>query len=107
MAADESGTADVLGDGDADPPPAYFSIDSPMPIAAAVPLPPIPVPDVPATDVALNADEVERERQALVDAMNERISGVREIIQAQGVSDAAAEAPLRCRLREPFRPRRR
>jgi hypothetical protein len=32
--------------------------------------------------------------QALVDAMNERISGVREIIQAQGVSDAAAEAPL-------------
>jgi len=69
MAADESGTADVLGDGDADPPPAYFSIDSPMPIAAAVPLPPIPVPDVPATDVALNADEVERERQALVDAI--------------------------------------
>jgi hypothetical protein len=32
--------------------------------------------------------------QALVDAMNERISGVREIINAQGVSDAAAEAPL-------------
>jgi acylphosphatase len=70
MAVDESGAADMLGDGEADPPPAYFSIDSPMPIAAAVPLPPIPVPDASAADAAaLSADEVERERQALVDAI--------------------------------------
>jgi hypothetical protein len=32
--------------------------------------------------------------QALIDAMNERISGVRQIVRAQGVSDAAAQAPL-------------
>jgi hypothetical protein len=32
--------------------------------------------------------------QALVDAINERISGVQQILHAQGISDAAADAPL-------------
>jgi hypothetical protein len=32
--------------------------------------------------------------QALVDAMNERIRGVQQVVHAQGISDAAADAPL-------------
>jgi hypothetical protein len=70
MAADDPVSADVLGDRHVDPPPAYFSIDSPMPIAAAVPVPPIPVPDEVAADVAMpSPEEIERERQALVEAI--------------------------------------
>jgi hypothetical protein len=69
MATDDPARADVLGDRDVDPPPAYFSINSPMPIAAAVPVPPIPVPDEPAPDAAPSAEEIERERQALVEAI--------------------------------------
>jgi hypothetical protein len=56
--------------GAAEPPPAYFSIDPPVPIGAAIPLPPIPVADpAPAGFAARTPDEVERERQALVEAI--------------------------------------
>jgi hypothetical protein len=54
----------------AEPPPAYFSIDPPVPIAAAVPLPPMPVADPTAPDAGTRTpDEIERERQALVEAI--------------------------------------
>jgi hypothetical protein len=89
MVGDEPASADVLGDGEADPPPAYFSIDSPTPIAAAVPLPPIPVLDELATGAATpSVEEVERERQALVEAI------VGAVVDAADDQDAARDRKI-------------